>query len=1286
MLAARATRVINAEDLITNDFEHHGRHSLFSMVKGEQEEEELEQTHDAQDSQKETKKTPDCRKSTQDACNNGKTKIGVAITISMLATILLSVVLIILDSLNYQYCDNPCPVQLTNKTYAEEWPFARQREFIQAKIEESLRPNVDSLNVEPSGTAFFVVNYPDIGASTCEAPRDTYCTYMRESGIFSYSQLYGLELFCTIIFTVEFFVRLVVAQTYFPKCTAAAEKKARIARHRRGDTEGPFFTQMFTYLDFLAILPFYVDVILATTANTDGSVTNEQPNFLVFLDIFRLFRIFRVLKVIRLYERAVIMFDTIYRAITPLLLCIGLLVLIFTSGGSIVLFLEPCNGLPETNECQFDDILQAGYYTWVTILTVGYGDQVPQQISSRIVGMVLMITGTIFLAMPLTILGTYYDTAYILYEARLKMEENKLKSKDKSEVHVETVTLPMSERKGRLLANGMMAFAYILEAEKCLQLGRPIMEDEEEMDCEELPPGHEHPVDLDKLLSSLHVFHYNISKDLAALYPMLKRHMPPKPEERVKKDVTMHPNDAEETGEGEGASRGKSDRKAKSCCGPKPSSRVQPDGAELPPQDDDEFWRRKALRSDASCRDKLWLWLEHPDTSRSSKIGSYVRTFVLLLSFLVTMCSAFPEFQLSYGPAAPSCERAARDYCNILHDLPSTWEWPGEKPITLDWSHRWDGLTKEDVIRANPYCFNMTCGLLNTAPAAQATARGAYREPAVSEQSKQFCRDNDYDPDEMVYSGCVGDTNGECAWPVMQSKFSSINFECPSVSSTSTSTTTIETIVNGKLVITEHTVETKTMTGPEPFDTSTLGQQIQFNKLIPLFNLAVPVCNRKVCQDLDAEGISWGLPFGRPFGFNKFLFIITTFLVIFFAIEFAVNLIAMRSPRRFFKSPLNWAELICVFISVYELIFVTWNFTTGMAGSSEAGDGSSWGYESFGSPSFRRGLGFYFPSDNFRMWALIVPLRFILQIRNISTVKVIQTTFGTAISKLLVPILAMVLIVVVFSALLFLAETSFPCTVGKVHSNKYDSGAVTYRYVPTYPNTYYGPGPHDETSPNECAMQSFLDAIWLGFVTMTGVGYGDYLPRTYLGKVIALSLGIVGAFYMAMPLTIVGSTFYREWKKETETAQRKKMRLKFRSFVGKLISHNKFNPKRQVYTRGMHVEVSTASGDWKEAVVINVHSAAQGKYDVQYGDTTTEKYVSCKLIRPLDRDHGAVGRKGTAQSNLEVFRQHMELLPPEQHEFVAGTFMGFKACHQELMRCLGNIYEEEKHRTGLPHV
>jgi len=117
----------------------------------------------------------------------------------------------------------------------------------------------------------------------------------------------------------------------------------------------------------------------------------------------------------------------------------------------------------------------------------------------------------------------------------------------------------------------------------------------------------------------------------------------------------------------------------------------------------------------------------------------------------------------------------------------------------------------------------------------------------------------------------------------------------------------------------------------------------------------------------------------------------------------------------------------------------------------------------------------------------------------------------------------------------------------------------------------------------------------------------------------------------------------------------------------------------------MHVEVSTSNGTWKEAVVIAVHSAAQGRYDVQYGDGKTEKYVSDKLIRHVRTNLRAVRavsrRGGTSQSNLTVFRQYMELRPPEQREdFTDGTVAQLKGCHQELMRGLGNIYEEEGHR------
>ena len=179
---------------------------------------------------------------------------------------------------------------------------------------------------------------------------------------------------------------------------------------------------------------------------------------------------------------------------------------------------------------------------------------------------------------------------------------------------------------------------------------------------------------------------------------------------------------------------------------------------------------------------------------------------------------------------------------------------------------------------------------------------------------------------------------------------------------------------------------------------------------------------------------------------------------------------------------------------------------------------------------------------------------------------------------------------------------------------------------------------------------------------MTSVGYGLYTPKTIFGKATALGLGLFGAFYMAMPLTIVGATFYREFKKESEREQREKMRIKFRKFVSKIISHNKFNPRREVYTRGMHVEVSTSSGKWEEAVVITVHSDLN-KYDVQYEGGKTEQYVSDKLIRPRANLSAASSRGGTSQSNLTVFRQYMELHPPKnRHEFTEGAIAQLKVC------------------------
>ena len=184
---------------------------------------------------------------------------------------------------------------------------------------------------------------------------------------------------------------------------------------------------------------------------------------------------------------------------------------------------------------------------------------------------------------------------------------------------------------------------------------------------------------------------------------------------------------------------------------------------------------------------------------------------------------------------------------------------------------------------------------------------------------------------------------------------------------------------------------------------------------------------------------------------------------------------------------------------------------------------------------------------------------------------------------------------------------------------------------------------------------------------MTSVGYGVYVPKTFLGKLSSLFLGVFGAFYMSMPLTIVGSKFNVNYNLDKEEQRRKKLRIKFRKFVGTLVQRTKLNPKRMIYTDGAHVEVSMPTQKhkvkvWKEAVVIQVKrnektNKDQGIYQVQYKDETTA-WVSHKLMRHLDA-HASVR---ATRSNLAVFRKHMQLVPPDKRGFHLVNIMRLKVC------------------------
>jgi len=65
--------------------------------------------------------------------------------------------------------------------------------------------------------------------------------------------------------------------------------------------------------------------------------------------------------------------------------------------------------------------------------------------------------------------------------------------------------------------------------------------------------------------------------------------------------------------------------------------------------------------------------------------------------------------------------------------------------------------------------------------------------------------------------------------------------------------------------------------------------------------------------------------------------------------------------------------------------------------------------------------------------------------------------------------------------------------------------------------------------------QSIPHSFWWVIVTFTTVGYGDVVPETVLGKMIGASSMIVGIIVLALPISVISTTFgdvWHEWKEE----------------------------------------------------------------------------------------------------------------------------------------------------------
>ncbi|MGE3465490.1 MAG: ion transporter [Pyrinomonadaceae bacterium] len=172
------------------------------------------------------------------------------------------------------------------------------------------------------------------------------------------SQLTAAEWFFTILFTIEFFLRIL-----------AVKRPLR------------YVFSFYGLVDLIAILPTYLSLIVAGT------------QYLMVVRILRLLRIFRILKLTSYIAESRVIMAALVRSKHKITVFVVAVLAIVTVVGSMMFVVEG-------EENGFTDIPTGMYWAIVTLTTVGYGDLSPKTGLGKFLASIVMILGYGIIAVP----------------------------------------------------------------------------------------------------------------------------------------------------------------------------------------------------------------------------------------------------------------------------------------------------------------------------------------------------------------------------------------------------------------------------------------------------------------------------------------------------------------------------------------------------------------------------------------------------------------------------------------------------------------------------------------------------------------------------------------------------------------------------------------------------------------------------------------------------------------------------------------------------------------------
>lgn len=174
----------------------------------------------------------------------------------------------------------------------------------------------------------------------------------------------------------------------------------------------PFARVILNITDVLANVPLIYILALGHGVFAAGQrrLEDQDPFLHVVISLAPMLRVLRILRVSQRYSWSVrVLHQAFKSSIEPLLVPTGLFLVFCFIFGSIFYFLEPCYN---RETCAFKDVFAGFYFTIVTVTTVGYGDQVPQFLSTRTLTVTVLMLGVIFLSMPITVVGDQFQKAW----------------------------------------------------------------------------------------------------------------------------------------------------------------------------------------------------------------------------------------------------------------------------------------------------------------------------------------------------------------------------------------------------------------------------------------------------------------------------------------------------------------------------------------------------------------------------------------------------------------------------------------------------------------------------------------------------------------------------------------------------------------------------------------------------------------------------------------------------------------------------------------------------------